>query len=67
MDSRKNLDLAQNLITQNYTQLIREVLLHKESPVLKVILNFEVILYIRYIDFGEYSYSVVFSQIQMIR
>ena len=47
MDSRKNLDLAQNLITQNYTQLIREVLLHKERPVLKVVFNFEVILYIR--------------------
>jgi len=61
MDSRKNLDLAQNLITQNYTHLIREVVLHKERPVLKVVFNFEVILYIRYNDFGEYSYSVIFS------
>ena len=61
MDSREYLDLARNLITQKYTRLIREVLLHKERPVLKVVFNFEVILYIRYNNFGEYSYSVVFS------
>ena len=48
MHSREKLDLARNLITQNYAHLIREVIQHKERPVLKVISNFEVILYIRY-------------------
>ena len=68
MDSRKNLDLAQNLITQNYTHLIREVVLHKEKPVLKVIFNFEVIFYIFVIMISENTPIVSFSlQIKMIK
>ena len=61
MDSRKKLELARNLITLNYNRQIREMILYKERPVLKVVFNFEVILYIRYNIFGEYSYNVVSS------
>lgn len=61
MDSRKTLELARNLIVQNYSVLTREIILDKERPILKIVFNFEVILYIRYNDFGEYSYSVIFT------
>jgi len=61
MDSRKILEIAYNLVIQNYSKLIREIILDKERPILKIIFNFEVVLYIRYNDFGEYSYSVIFT------
>ena len=61
MDCRKTLELARNFFTQNYSILTREIILDKERPVLRIVFNFEVVLYIRYNDFGEYSYSVIFS------
>ncbi len=61
MDCRKILELAHNLIIQNYSKLTREIILDKERPVLKIVFNIEVILYIRYNDFEEYSYNVIFS------
>ena len=56
MDCRKSLELARNLIIQNYSKLTREIILDKERPVLKIVFNFEVVLYIRYND-----YSVIFT------
>ena len=53
MDCRKTLELARNLIIQNYSKLTREIILDKERPVLKIVFNFEVILYIRYNDFSD--------------
>jgi hypothetical protein len=61
MDCRKSLELARNIIIQNYSKLSREIILDKERPVLKIVFNFEIVLYIRYNDFGEYSYSVIFT------
>ena len=61
MDGRETLELARNLIIQNYSKLTREIILDKERPVLKIVFNFEVVLHIRYNDFGEYSYSVIFT------
>ena len=55
MDCRQTLELARNLIVQNYSNLTREIILDKERPVLKIVFNFEVVLYIRYNNFGEYS------------
>jgi len=61
MDCRKTLEIARNLVIQNYSKLTREIILDKERPVLKIIFNFEVVLYIRYNNFGEYSYSAIFT------
>ena len=61
MDSRKNLELARNIIIKDYSTLIRKITLDKDRPVLKVVFNNEVNLYIRYNDYGEYSYCVIFS------
>ena len=61
MDCRKTLEIAWNLVIQNYSKLTREIILDKERPVLKIVFNFEVALYIRYNDFGENSYSVIFT------
>ncbi len=61
MDSRKNLELARNIIIKDYSTLIRKIILDKDRPVLKAVFNNEVNLYIRYNDYGEYSYSVIFS------
>ena len=61
MDNRELLELARNLIAKRYRNLTREIILDKDRPVLKVVFNFEVILFIRYNNFGEYSYSVIFS------
>jgi len=61
MDSRKNLELAQNIIIKDYSSLIREIILDKDRPVLKIIFQIEIYLYIRYNDYGEYSYCVIFS------
>jgi hypothetical protein len=61
MDSRKILEIAHNLVIQHYGKLIREIILDKERPVLKIVFNFKVGLNIRYNDFGEYSYSVIFT------
>jgi len=61
MDCRKTLELARNFIVQNYSKLTREIILDKERPILKIVFNNEVVLHIRYNDFGEYSYSIIFT------
>jgi len=61
MDSRKNLELARNIIIKEYNSLIREIILDKDRPVLKIVFHIEIFLYIRYNDYGEYSYCVIFS------
>ncbi len=61
MDSRKNLELARNIIIKEYNSLIREIILDKHRPVLKIVFHIEIFLYIRYNDYGEYTYCVIFS------
>jgi len=61
MDSRKSLELARNIIIKDYSTLIREIILDKDRPVLKALFYNEVSFYIRYNDYGEYSYCVIFS------
>jgi len=61
MDSRANLQLARNIIIKEYNTYIREIILDKDRPVLKAIFNIELILYIRYNDYGEYTYCVIYS------
>ena len=61
MDSHANLQLARNIIIKKYNTYIREIILGKDRPVLKVIFNIELILYIRYNDYGEYSYCIIYS------
>jgi len=61
MDSRKNLELARNIIIKQYNTLIREIILDKDRPVLKIVFQIEIYLYIRYNDYGEYSYCVIYS------
>jgi hypothetical protein len=61
MDSRKYLKIAQDILSRKYTDLIRQIILDKDRPVLKVIFHTEIILYIRYNDYAEYYYSVIFS------
>jgi len=61
MDSRKNLELARNIITKKYSTLIREIILDKDRPVLRVIFHNEIYLYIRHNDYGEYSYCIIYS------
>jgi hypothetical protein len=61
MDSRKNLELARKIIISDYNNFVRDLILDKDLPVLKVVFYREIYLYIRYNDYGEYSYSTIFS------
>ena len=61
MDSRANLQLARNILIKEYNTHIREIILDKDRPVLKAIFNIELILYIRYNNYGEYSYCIIYS------
>ncbi len=61
MDSQKKLQLTQSIILKNYNTIIKEINLYKDRPVLRVLFHNEVVLYIRYNDYGEYFYSVIFS------
>jgi len=61
MDSRKNLELARNIIIKEYNTLVREIILDKDRPVLKVVFHIEIYLYIRYNEYEEYSYCAIFS------
>ncbi len=61
MDARNNLEVGCSLIIKNYNTLIRESILERDRPVFKVIFYNEVNLYIRYNNYEEYSYCVIFS------
>lgn len=61
MDSRVYLQIAQNLIIKNYSAIIREIILENNRPVLKTVFYSGIVLYIRYNDFGEYTYLVIYS------
>ena len=61
MTAREKLQAAFDLIIKKYSHLIREVNLLKDRPVLKIILQSEIIIHLRYNDYGEYTYLVIFS------
>jgi len=39
MDSRKNLELARNIIIKDYSTLLRKIKLDKDRPILKAVFN----------------------------
>ena len=61
MVSRKYLEFARKFIVNNYNEHIKDITLDKDRPVLKIVFYREINLYIRYNDYGEYSYTIVFS------
>jgi len=61
MDCRKKLQLAYNILIKEYSDRIREITLYKDRAVLKAIFHNEINLHIRYNDYGEYTYCVIFS------
>ena len=61
MDARKYLQLTRDILIKEYSSLVRELILHKDRPVLKVVFYDEIILYVRYNNYGEYTYCVIFS------
>jgi len=61
MTSREKLQAAFDLISRKYNNIVREIELDKNRPVLKIILQSEVTVFIRYNDFGEYTYLAIFS------
>jgi len=56
MDSREKLQLAYNVLIKDFSDNIREIIVYKDRPVLKATFQNEIILYIRYNDYGEYTY-----------
>ncbi len=61
MDTRKTLEFARKLIINDYNEYIKDIILDKDRPVLKIIFHREIYLYLRYNDYGEYSYTTIFS------
>ncbi len=61
MNSRRNLELARKIIITNYNEYIRDLILEKDRPVLKIVFHREIYLYLRFNDYGEYSYNTIFS------
>ena len=55
------LELARKLIIENYNEFIKDIILDKDRPVLKIVLYREINLYLRYNDYREYSYTIIFS------
>lgn len=63
MDSREKPYSVYNILSKDYADMIREISLHKDRPFLKAISKNEIIIYIRYNDYEEYTYCVIFSPI----
>ena len=61
MDSREKLLLAYNLLIKEFSDNIREIIVYKDRPVLKATFQNEIILHIRYNDYSEYTYCVIYS------
>jgi hypothetical protein len=61
MSHREKLNLAYQILLKKYNEIIRKIILLKDRPVLKITFHNEIILYIRYNDYGEYSYSITYS------
>jgi hypothetical protein len=61
--AREKLQAAFDIILKNYGNLVREINLDKNRPVLKVILQSQITLHFRYNDYGEYTYLIIFSPV----
>ena len=61
MDSRGKLQLAYNVLIKDFSDIIREIIVYKDRPVLEATFQNEIILHIRYNDYGEYTYCVIYS------
>jgi len=62
MIGQEKLDFAQNLLQKDFSEKIFSISRDIYKPVLHVIFKNRINFYIRYNDFGEYSYQIVFSQ-----
>jgi hypothetical protein len=61
MNARSKLIRAQDLLLHLLKDDIQSINLDAEHPTLKVTFSKGVLLYIRYNDYGHYSYQVIFS------
>ncbi len=59
--SREKLLIAHDMIVDKYLTIVSDIILEKDRPVLKVKLHSGIALYIRYNDYGEYTYLAIFS------
>ena len=59
---REKLFEAKEILQEHYSDKITQIILEDERPVLKIEFNLGNILYIRYNDFDEYSYQLLFFQ-----
>ncbi len=61
MSSYNKLQAVMEIFLKEIRESIQEILIPKNRPVMKVTFHSEVTVYIRYNDYGEYSYLTVFS------
>ncbi len=62
MNARQKLILAQDLLIHHFKEEIQSISLEADHPSLRVLFKKGTVLYIRYNDYGHYSYQIYFSQ-----
>ncbi|MHA1520193.1 MAG: toxin-antitoxin system TumE family protein [Promethearchaeota archaeon] len=62
MDRHEKLELAQDLLQKHTNSQISSIQREPNRPVLKIRFINGILLYIRYNDYSEYSYQIIFSQ-----
>ena len=62
VSAEENLSLARQIIVDELLDEIKEIIIDDERPRLKITFLKGFKVYIRYNDFGEYSYQLTFSQ-----
>ncbi len=61
ISSREKLLVARDQIVDQYREIVSDITLEKDRPVLKVILHSGITIYFRYNNFSEYTYLAIFS------
>jgi hypothetical protein len=61
MNCWQKLDIAQSIIQKHFLEKITLTQRHANRPVLKFIFFNNITLYIRFNDYGEYSYQIIYS------
>ncbi len=62
MDCNEKLDIAQRIVQKHKNNEIFSIQHEINRPVLKIRFTSGILLYIRYNDFSEYSYQIIYSQ-----
>ena len=62
MDSYEKLAVAQKLIQADYSELIISLQRDPNRPALKIMFSNGNLIYIRYNDYFQYSYQIIYSQ-----